>query len=49
MLLQVMLAAGAVKDVLLVVTAGRTVLVVELRALWRVGGVPAIRGLLGLV
>ena len=45
-----MLAAGAVKDRLLVVVAtGRTILGVELRALRRVGGVPAIRGLLGVV
>jgi len=44
-----MLAARAVKHRLLVVVAtGRTILVVELRALRRVG-LPAIRGMLGVV
>jgi hypothetical protein len=46
--MKVMLAAGVVQHMLMVVTAGRTILVVELRALVWVG-LPSIRGLLGVV
>ena len=48
LLLQVMLAAGAVQHILMVVPTGRTILIVELRPLMRVS-LPPIRWLLGLV
>jgi hypothetical protein len=48
LLLQVVLAAGAVQHMLMVVPTGRTILVIELGPLMRVG-LPPIRGLLGMV